>query len=85
MVANEGKFQIRNGIHSSPVVAGIGGVKKFAYDIWGGTVNMASRMESNSETGKINISQATYELTRNNFEFEYRGKINTKNKGEVDM
>jgi class 3 adenylate cyclase len=53
------------------VVAGIVGVKKFAYDIWGDTLNMASRMESNSEAGKINISQTTYELTRNNFEFEY--------------
>ncbi|TAE83714.1 MAG: hypothetical protein EAY81_08315 [Bacteroidetes bacterium] len=85
MTQNNGKFQIRIGIHSGPVVAGIVGVKKYAYDIWGDTVNTAARMESNSEEGKINISQATYELVKNEFTCEYRGKINAKNKGEVDM
>ncbi|MBJ7429521.1 MAG: adenylate/guanylate cyclase domain-containing protein, partial [Bacteroidia bacterium] len=85
-------FEIRIGVHTGPVVAGIVGVKKFAYDIWGDTVNMAARMEQNSEAGKINISQATYDLLTDtersrsaDFEFEYRGKIQAKNKGEVDM
>jgi adenylate cyclase len=79
------KFQIRIGINSGPVVAGIVGVKKYAYDIWGDTVNTASRMESCSEAGKINISEATYELIKNDFTCKHRGKVNAKNKGEVDM
>lgn len=82
---SEQKFRTRIGIHSGPVVAGIVGVKKYAYDIWGDTVNTASRIESCSEPGKINISGATYELVKDNFSFEYRGKINAKHKGEIDM
>lgn len=78
-------FEIRIGIHSGPVVAGIVGVKKFAYDIWGDTVNIASRMEQNSEAGKINISGYTYELVKDKFNCIYRGKIDAKNKGEIDM
>ncbi|WP_190277332.1 adenylate/guanylate cyclase domain-containing protein [Taibaiella lutea] len=78
-------FEIRIGIHSGPLVAGIVGVKKFAYDIWGDTVNTASRMESTSEAGKINISEATYKLAINDFIFTYRGKIDAKHKGEIDM
>ena len=78
-------FQIRLGIHTGPVVAGIVGVKKFAYDIWGDTVNIASRMESSGEEGKVNISGATYELVKNKFNCTYRGKISAKNKGEIDM
>jgi len=78
-------FEIRIGIHSGSVVAGIVGVKKFAYDIWGDTVNTAARMEQNSEAGKINISQTTYELVKDKFNCEYRGEIEAKNKGEMKM
>ncbi len=78
-------FQIRIGLHSGPVVAGIVGVKKFAYDIWGDTVNTAARMESGSEPGKINLSGATYSLLKDEFVFEYRGAIEAKNKGAVEM
>ncbi|WP_118952306.1 adenylate/guanylate cyclase domain-containing protein [Taibaiella helva] len=78
-------FEVRVGINSGSLVAGIVGVKKFAYDIWGDTVNMASRMESNSEAGRVNISESTHELVKNDFSFTYRGKIHAKNKGEVDM
>ncbi len=84
---NEGKevFEIRIGIHTGPVVAGIVGVKKFAYDIWGDTVNIASRMESSGEAGKINISGSTYNLVKDKFSCTHRGKIQAKNKGEIDM
>lgn len=78
-------FNIRIGINSGPVVAGIVGVKKFAYDIWGDTVNTAARMEQHSEQGKINISGSTYELIKNDFNCVYRGKIEAKNKGKIDM
>ena len=80
-------FEMRVGIHTGPVVAGIVGVKKFQYDIWGDTVNTASRMESNGEVGKVNISQSTYELIRDDadFTFEARGRIEAKGKGELEM
>jgi class 3 adenylate cyclase len=78
-------FEVRIGIHSGSVVAGIVGVKKFAYDIWGDTVNTAARMEQNSEPGKINISQTTYELVKDKFNCTYRGEITAKNKGELNM
>lgn len=76
---------MRIGINTGPVVAGIIGVKKFAYDIWGDTVNTAARMEQNSEAGKINISGSNYELIKDSFKCHYRGKINAKNKGDIDM
>ena len=83
----EGKepFEIRIGVHTGPVVAGIVGDKKFAYDIWGDTVNVASRMESSGEAGRINISGSNYELVKDRFKCRYRGKINAKHKGEIDM
>ncbi|MBK9147837.1 MAG: hypothetical protein IPM12_08470 [Flavobacteriales bacterium] len=87
-------FKIRIGIHTSPVVAGIVGVKKFQYDIWGDTVNTASRMESSGEVGQVNISEATYALLRDAssplnegpmFTFTPRGKVQAKGKGEMEM
>jgi len=81
----EKTFAVRIGIHSGSVVAGIVGVKKFAYDIWGDTVNTAARMEQNSEAGKINISETTYELVKDRFVCEYRGEIEAKNKGQLKM
>lgn len=78
-------FEARIGIHTGPVVAGVVGVKKFAYDIWGDTVNTASRVESNSAPGRVNISETTYNLVRYKFECEYRGKVEAKNKGQIDM
>lgn len=78
-------FELRIGIHTGPVVAGIVGIKKFAYDIWGDTVNLAARMEQNCDAGKINISGSTYELVKEKFKCEHRGKIQAKNKGEIDM
>jgi class 3 adenylate cyclase len=83
----EGKptISMRIGIHTGPVIAGIVGLKKFAYDIWGDTVNVASRMETAGEPGKINISGQTYELIKDRFMCTSRGKIKVKNKGFVEM
>ncbi len=78
-------FGIRIGVNSGSVVAGIVGIKKFAYDIWGDTVNIAARMEQSSEVGKVNISEATYSLLTDKFNCTHRGKINAKNKGVIDM
>lgn len=78
-------FNIRVGIHTGTVVAGIVGVKKYAYDIWGDTVNTASRLENTSEPGKINVSESTYLLAKDSFSFEYRGKVAIKNKDAINM
>ena len=80
-------FELRLGIHTGPVIAGVVGIKKFQYDIWGDTVNTAARLESNGEVGKVNISHATYLLLKEDPEltFESRGKIEVKGKGEIEM
>jgi len=78
-------FELRLGINTGPIVAGVVGESKFAYDIWGDTVNLASRMETGGEPGRVNISGNTYELVKDYFDCTYRGKINVKNKGDVDM
>ena len=78
-------WDLRIGIHVGPIVAGVVGKKKYAYDIWGSTVNIASRMESNGEPGRVNISSTTYELIKEEYTCTYRGKIHAKNVGEIDM
>lgn len=85
IAANRPVFDIRIGIHTGPVVAGIVGHKKFAYDIWGDAVNLASRMESSGEAGQINISQATYDRISSTYSCIFRGEIEAKNKGKVGM
>ena len=85
ILLNSPYFELRIGIHTGPVVAGVVGIKKFQYDIWGDTVNLAARMEQSGVPGKINISQHTYSLVKEKFNCIYRGKIEAKNKGEIDM
>jgi class 3 adenylate cyclase len=85
LARGENYFEIRIGVNSGPVVAGVVGSKKFAFDIWGDTVNTAARMESNAQVGQINISGSTYELVKDHFECTSRGKIEAKHKGEIEM
>ncbi len=84
-VRNEPYFEARMGIHTGNLVAGVVGSKKFAYDIWGDTVNLASRIESAGAAGRVNISAETYRLVNSDFNCTPRGKILTKSKGELDM
>ncbi|SFV03887.1 adenylate/guanylate cyclase domain-containing protein [Pseudoduganella namucuonensis] len=79
------KWTLRVGIHSGPVVAGVVGKRKYAFDIWGDTVNIASRMESSGAVGRVNVSAYTSDLARDDFDCEYRGKVAAKGKGEMDM
>jgi adenylate cyclase len=78
-------FEARIGIHTGPVVAGVVGTKKFAYDIWGETVNIAARLEQNCEAGQINISETTFQEVRYLFDITSRGPIDAKNLGNVNM
>jgi class 3 adenylate cyclase len=81
----EDYWELRIGIHTGPVIAGVVGKNKFAYDIWGDAVNTASRMESSGIPGQVNISGTTYEMIKDLFKCTHRGKIQAKNKGEIDM
>jgi class 3 adenylate cyclase/Flp pilus assembly protein TadD len=82
---DELNFDVRIGINTGPLVAGVVGTKKFAYDIWGDAVNVASRMESNGEVGKVNISENTYALVKEKYDCHYRGEMPVKNRGNLKM
>lgn len=82
---NKPIWDVRVGIHTGEIIAGVVGKKKFAYDVWGDAVNIASRMESNSEPGRVNVSASTYLEVEQYFEFEKRGFIEAKNRGELEM
>ena len=84
-LAKQPYFEARIGIHTGAVVAGVVGTRKFAFDIWGDTVNTASRIESSGEVGRINISATTYNLIKEKYKCVRRGKIQAKNKGEIEM
>lgn len=79
------KWKVRIGIHTGPVIAGVVGINKFAFDIWGDTVNYSSRMESSGQANRINLSERTYSRVKDFFDCEYRGKVQTKDKRDLDM
>jgi len=83
VAAMEPKLQVRIGIHSGEVVAGVIGKKKFSYDLWGDTVNTAARLESHGENGRIHCSKLTRDLLKNQYEFTDNGLVDLKGKGEV--
>ncbi len=85
MTDNRPYWQVRIGVHTGDLVAGVIGREKFAYDVWGDTVNTASRLESSGEAGRVNISSATYKLVKDHFDCEFRGRISAKNKGAINM
>jgi class 3 adenylate cyclase len=85
LAENKDIWELRVGINTGHVMAGVVGKKKYAYDIWGSAVNIASRIESAGETGRVNISADTYELVKDRYNCHYRGKVQAKNVGEIDM
>jgi class 3 adenylate cyclase len=85
LAAGKDYWEVRIGVNTGPVMAGVVGKNKFAYDIWGDAVNIAARLESSGKSGKVNISENTYLLIKEKFECSYRGKVLAKNKGEIDM
>src|SRR5262249_27460958 len=85
IAANRPYWEIRIGINSGALVAGVVGREKFLYDVWGDTVNTASRLESSGVAGRINISGPTYKLVKDFFDCEFRGMVPAKHKGEIEM
>src|SRR5215475_3967792 len=79
------RWDLRVGLHTGPVIAGVVGRRKFIYDVWGDAVNIAARMESAGTAGKINVSEAIYHRTKDLFDFDPRGSVEAKNKGQLQM